>query len=117
MKRRRTKLKLLLFSLKKQKSQTWFERKKIENHINFDKRANEKKLIEGPNWKNYIWKLELKYYIKNKQNFNKKKWLKKIKTQSSEFEITKKKEEHRVFMRLGERNEGRKKKDRRRYNS
>ena len=81
MKRRRTKLKLLLFSLKKQKSQTWFERKKIENHINFDKRANEKKLIEGPNWKNYIWKLELKYYIKNKQNFNKKKIMK-IKNQN-----------------------------------
>jgi hypothetical protein len=38
-------------------------RKKNENHKNFDKRLkqkNKESKVEGPNWKNYIYELELK---------------------------------------------------------
>jgi hypothetical protein len=37
-------------------------RDKIENHKNFDKKTKEKKesKVKGLNWKNHIYKLELK---------------------------------------------------------
>jgi len=53
-------LKLVLFLLKK--NQKHDMRDKIENYKNFDKKAKEKNKesqVERPNWKTYIYKLEL----------------------------------------------------------
>lgn len=67
------------------------------------KEPRKKKLIEGTNQKKYIWKLELKYYIKNKQNFNKKKWWKsKLKRLNEE---TNKNKDKSSFFEVEERND------------
>ena len=58
-KRKRTKLKLILFYWKENKKPDMKD--KIKNHKNFDKRVQEKKKelkVEGLNWKIYIYKLE-----------------------------------------------------------
>jgi hypothetical protein len=71
MKRRRTKLKQILSLLKNNQKLNLND--KIETIKTLKKKPRKKKLkVEGPNRKTlYIYKLELKDQIENKQKFNK----------------------------------------------